>query len=115
MAAPRIHGIVHRGPGELLVLFEDGGVCALRASEEGRKGGVFAPLADPEVFGQAEISPYGLALVFPGEVDYCADYLYHRAQLQAARQLRFKPSHAAHRRTETEPRAGHQPANALKR
>lgn len=40
------------------------------------QGGVFTPLAEPEVFAQVAVDPSGRFIVWPGEIDFCADALY---------------------------------------
>jgi hypothetical protein len=43
------------------------------------KGGVFAPMADPEVFvGKMYVDPEGYHLGWPEEIDFCADSLWYR-------------------------------------
>lgn len=42
-------------------------------------GGVFAALADPAVFSQVRVGWRGRSLVWPEEVDLCADALWFEA------------------------------------
>jgi len=41
-----------------------------------KKGGVFAPLADPSFLAQVKIGRNGRFLEWPGEIDMCADALW---------------------------------------
>ena len=43
------------------------------------KGGVFMAMADPDFFvGKMHVDEDGRSLVWPGEVDFCADSLWYR-------------------------------------
>jgi len=39
------------------------------------QGGVFSPLADPDFFSLAAVGTHGRAVVWPGELEFCADAL----------------------------------------
>jgi len=41
-----------------------------------QRGGVFAPLSDPEFFSQVSIGERGRYIQWPGELDFCADALW---------------------------------------
>jgi hypothetical protein len=43
------------------------------------RGGVFAPLEDPEFFKRVRADPEIGTLVWPNEVDFCPDVLYGEA------------------------------------
>ena len=43
------------------------------------RGGVFAPLEDPEFFKRVRVDPEVGTLVWPNEVDLCPDVLYSEA------------------------------------
>ena len=47
------------------------------------KGGVFAPLINPELFAQVEVGEGGRWLQWPGEVDICADAIWSQAHPEA--------------------------------
>jgi hypothetical protein len=41
--------------------------------------GVFAALAEPEVFARVQVGERGRSLEWPGEIDFCADALWFEA------------------------------------
>jgi hypothetical protein len=61
------------------ITWEDGEVSVLSLHQTIGKGGVFAPLVDPKVFGQVKVGEGGRWLEWPGEVDICADALWYQA------------------------------------
>ncbi len=60
----------------LLVRFEDGVVGELDLGRRLAFDGVFAPLRDPAVFGQARVHPELGTVVWPGCADLDPDVLY---------------------------------------
>lgn len=40
------------------------------------EGGVYAPLANPDVFNHVSIGSRGRFIQWPGEIDFCADALW---------------------------------------
>ena len=56
--------------------FADGVSCVADFAALAARGGVFAPLSDPAFFAQAVVSEDGRSLVWPGELEFCADALY---------------------------------------
>lgn len=74
-------------PGYRLHLrYDDGVEGTVDLSAEVGKG-VFAIWRDPEVFARVQIDRNGRALVWPGEVDLCADALYLEITGMTAEQL----------------------------
>jgi len=54
--------------------------------------GVFAALAEPEVFARVQVGERGRSLEWPGEIDFCADALWFEAHPEDAPRQR---QHAA--------------------
>ncbi len=54
------------------------GIIDFRQKIVGR-GGVFKPLEDIEYFKQVVVDPISGTLIWPNEVDFCPDDLYHLA------------------------------------
>jgi hypothetical protein len=65
------------------ITWEDGEISVLSLHETVTKGGVFASLSDPKIFGQLKIGEGGRWLEWPGEVDICADALWYQAHPEA--------------------------------
>jgi Protein of unknown function (DUF2442) len=65
------------------ITWEEGKVSVLSLHEIVAKGGVFASLRDPKVFGQLKVGEGGRWLEWPGEVDICADALWYQAHPDA--------------------------------
>jgi hypothetical protein len=63
----------------LEITWEDGEVSVVSLHETVAKGGVFAPLGDPEMFAKVELGEGGRWLQWPSEVDICADDLWYQA------------------------------------
>jgi uncharacterized protein DUF2442 len=57
------------------ITWKDGAVSVVSLRETVAKGGVFAPLSDPETFVKVEVGEGGRWFQWPGEVDICADDL----------------------------------------
>jgi hypothetical protein len=71
-------------PTILVLTGEDRSVAEVRLDDlVGR--GMFAPLADPDVFARAHVSADGYAVEWGDGLDLCADSLWMRAHDQAAR------------------------------
>lgn len=63
--------------GYRLRLTFDGGVSRIVGFQRVLdQGGVFARLGDPGIFEQVTIGDQGRTLVFPGDIDFCADALW---------------------------------------
>ena len=77
---PRVCGVRHIKDYELEITFSDGTVAKLdfRRRVVGR-GGVFAPLQDPDFFKQVAVDGEAGTLVWPNGVDLCPDVLYAEA------------------------------------
>ena len=58
------------------LLFADGVSCVSDFAPLAARGGVFSPLSDPAFFAQVAVSEDGRSLMWPGELDFCADALY---------------------------------------
>ncbi len=59
----------------LQLIYEDGKVISADFQPIINRGGVFSPLADPEFFRSAALDAQGRAVVWPGELEFCADAL----------------------------------------
>jgi hypothetical protein len=77
---PRITQVRHIQDYWLELTFADGTQARLDFKDRivGR-GGVFAPLEDPEFFRRVRVDPEIGTLVWPNEVDFCPDVLYSEA------------------------------------
>lgn len=60
---------------ELRLTYDDGAVVVVEFRSVIRRGGVAAPLRDPEFFQRVRVERGGRALAWPGELDFCADAL----------------------------------------
>jgi hypothetical protein len=70
-------------PGKRVALrYHDGGEYELDFNPIIAEGGAFAALADPNVFAGAHVAYGGIALAFPGEIDFDAGGLRLDAELQ---------------------------------
>ncbi len=67
----------------LEITWEDGEVSVVSLRETVAKGGVFAPLRDPEQFAIVELGEGGRWVQWPGEVDIGADDLWYQAHPEA--------------------------------
>jgi hypothetical protein len=77
---------VHAEPGHhLRVGYDDGASITLDFNPIIRQGGVFAGLADEQVFAKVTIGPRGRSICWPGDIDFCADALWLQAQSQDRR------------------------------
>ncbi|MBV8356773.1 MAG: DUF2442 domain-containing protein [Deltaproteobacteria bacterium] len=65
------------------ITWEEGDISVISLHEIVAKGGVFAPLSDPKIFGQLKIGEGARWLEWPGEVDICADTLWYQAHPNA--------------------------------
>ncbi len=76
-ARGRINHVRHCGQYRLELRFTDGtkGTIDLRERIAGR-GGVFAALNDPAIFGQVKVDREAGTIVWPNGVDLCPDVLY---------------------------------------
>lgn len=57
------------------LLYADGAAVSVDFKPIIAAGGVFVPLADPAFFAQVRLGPRGRFIVWPGELDFCADSL----------------------------------------
>jgi Protein of unknown function (DUF2442) len=67
----------------LEIIWEDGTASTVSLRETVAKGGVFASLSDPQIFGKVTIGEGGRWLQWPGDVDICADYLWYQSHPEA--------------------------------
>ncbi len=63
----------------LEITWEDAEVSLVSLGATVAKGGVFAPLGDPEMFAKVEIGEGGRWLQWPDDVDICTDDLWYQA------------------------------------
>jgi hypothetical protein len=82
----RINRVEVRPAGKLHIWFSDGLERDLDFSALIKRGGVFAPLADPAVFAAVEIVDHGHCIEWPDEVDIGADSLYTGPALVGTRE-----------------------------
>jgi hypothetical protein len=77
---PRITAVEVRAPFLVFLTFTDGsqGTVDLGPSIRGR-GGVFAPLQNPDFFAQVRVDAEAGTIVWPNGVDLDPDVLYHQA------------------------------------
>jgi hypothetical protein len=81
MTAP-LHDVVAvqvLGHYQLRLSFDDGLVGDVDLSHLRELGGVFVPLRDPAVFGQARVDPEIGTVVWPTGVDLAPEVLYEKA------------------------------------
>ena len=77
---PRITHVRHIQDYWLELTFADGSRAKLDFRDRiVNRGGVFAPLEDPEFFGRVRVDREIGTIVWPNEVDFCPDVLYSEA------------------------------------
>ena len=77
---PRITHVRHIQDYWLELTFADGSRAKLDFRDRiANRGGVFAPLEDPEFFGRVRVDREVGTIVWPNEVDFCPDVLYSEA------------------------------------
>lgn len=77
---------VHAEPARRLrVTYSDGQTIVVDFEPVIRQGGVFAPLANEQIFAQAALGPRGRSVCWPGDIDFCADALWLEAQQENRR------------------------------
>lgn len=72
----------------LRIEYDDGQIIIVDFEPVIRQGGVFAPLADEQLFAQAKPGPRGRSVCWPGDIDFCADALRLEAQQENCRHAR---------------------------
>ncbi|MCE7987200.1 MAG: DUF2442 domain-containing protein [Caldilinea sp. CFX5] len=77
---PRVKSVSYVDGYRLKLRFTDEkeGIIDFRQKVVGR-GGVFQPLEDIAFFKQVAVDPVAGTLVWPNDVDFCPDVLYHLA------------------------------------
>lgn len=68
---------------EVLLSYSDGVELIVDFNPIILKGGVFASLADPSVFEQANVGEGGRYIEWPGGIDFCADALRKQGRATA--------------------------------
>lgn len=79
-----ICGAASERDGCIRIAFADGYTGVVDLNPLIRKGGIFARLADPELFRRVEIGLGGRYLQWPGGIDLCADALRIKAETKEA-------------------------------
>lgn len=75
MVLTKITSVTAEPDFRLRLVFDDGEVRRVGFRDIIERGGVFARLRDAEFFEQARIGAQGRSVVWPGEIDFCADAL----------------------------------------
>jgi hypothetical protein len=57
------------------LLYQDGAAFIVDFKPLIAEGGVFSPLSHPPFFTQVQLGPRGRFIVWPGDLDFCADAL----------------------------------------
>jgi len=81
-----IRGVAPEPNYKLCLTYTDGETIVVDFTPVVQRGGVFAPLSDPEFFSQVSIGERGRYIQWPGELDFCADALWlegHTTESQA--------------------------------
>lgn len=68
----------------LQLTYRHGPVIRLEFRSVAARGGMFARLADPDYFAQVQVACGGRAICWPDELDFCADALWLRSQVEGA-------------------------------
>ena len=71
-----IHSVAPEPNYKLRLTYADGETIVVDFTPVIQRGGVFAPLSDPEFFSQVSIGERGRYIQWPGELDFCADALW---------------------------------------
>ena len=71
-----IHSVAPEPNYTLRLTYADGEVIVVDFTPVIQRGGVFAPLSDPEFFSQVSIGERGRYIQWPSELDFCADALW---------------------------------------
>lgn len=74
-----IRAVEPRPRRRLALTYDDGSVVSVDLAPLIQRGGVFAPLADWDLFRQVCPGPRGRSLCWPGDIDLCADALRMQA------------------------------------
>lgn len=65
----------------VLLRYTDGAEFAVDMAPVIQQGGVFAQLASPDFFAQAQVGRRGRFLLWPDELEFCADALRLQGQV----------------------------------
>ena len=71
-----IRSVVPEPNYKLRLTYADGETIVVDFTPVIQRGGVFAPLSDPEFFSQVLIGERGRYVQWPGELDFCVDALW---------------------------------------
>ena len=71
---------------ELELTWQDGTTAIVDFQPIIDQGGVFEPLSDPSLFAQVSVAPDGRYVLWPGELDFCADALHAWATVPSGAQ-----------------------------
>jgi len=72
---PRIELVAALGELRVAIAFDDGRVVLVDFCETVREGGVFERLRDPKFVAKFNLARDGRALVWPGDLEFCAEIL----------------------------------------
>jgi hypothetical protein len=75
MVLERIRQVRVVGPTQLEITWEDNTTSVVDFAETIQIGGVFTSMADPAFFRQVSVDPSGRFIIWPGDIDFCADAL----------------------------------------
>lgn len=76
----RIREVSPQRPSRLRIIYDDGQTIEIDFAAMISRGGVFAPLAEWDVFAKVRVDSRGRSVLWPGEIDFCADALWIEAQ-----------------------------------
>ena len=76
----RIREVKPKRPSRLRIVYDDGQAIEVDFAPIISRGGVFAPLADWDVFKKVRADSRGRSVFWPGEIDFCADALWIEGQ-----------------------------------
>lgn len=65
----------------LRLAFSDGTTTVVDFKPVIKRGGIFAPLADPAFFEKVALDEHGRYIAWPGDLDFCADALWEEGRL----------------------------------
>lgn len=74
-----------RSDHELNLTYDDGATTTVDFTSIIERGGVFAPLANPDFFAKVELDESGRFISWPGDLDFCADALRVNQDVMATR------------------------------
>lgn len=66
---------------KIRLVYQDGETVLVDFATVIQEGGIFSALADPEIFRQVKVGERGRSIVWPGDLDFCADALRLQGQV----------------------------------